>query len=75
MNKKEIKITSVGDIGRFIRAVRKESRIHQSELCDISGVSQRFLSEVENGKQTAEIGKVLHVLKCIGCDVTLRARK
>ena len=72
---KEISPKSVLDIGRFIRAVRKSQGLTQNGLCDISGVSQRFISELENGKQTAEIGKVLHVLRCMGCDMTLRPRK
>ena len=72
---KEIDPKSVLEIGRFIRAIRKSHDLTQKELCEISGVNQRFISELENGKQTAEIGKVLHVLRCMGCDMTLRSRK
>ena len=72
---KEISPESVLEIGQFIRAIRKTHGMTQDELCQITGVNRRFISEVENGKETAEIGKVLHVLKCIGCDMTLRCRK
>lgn len=72
---KEINPRTVLEIGRYIRTIRKSQGMTQADLCDISGVNQRFLSELENGKKTAEIGKVLHVLKCIGCDMTLRSRK
>lgn len=72
---REISPKSVLEIGQFIRAVRKTYGMTQDDLCHISGVNRRFISEVENGKETAEIGKVLHVLKCIGCDMTLRCRK
>lgn len=72
--RKEISPKSVLDIGQYIRAIRKSHGMTQDELCDISGVSRRFISELENGKATAEIGKTLHVLKCIGCDMTLRSR-
>ncbi len=72
---KEINPKSVLEIGRFIRTIRKSHGLTQNELCEISGVNLRFISELENGKQTAEIGKVLHVLRCIGCDMTLRSRK
>ena len=72
---KEISPKSVLEIGQFIRAIRKTHGMTQDELCQITGVNRRFISEVENGKETAEIGKVLHVLKCIGCDMTLRCRK
>lgn len=71
----EISLQSVLDIGQYIRAIRKSRTMTQADLCDISGVSRRFISELENGKVTAEIGKILHVLRCIGCDMTLRVRR
>lgn len=71
---KEISPKSVLEIGQYIRAIRKSHGMTQDELCGISGVSRRFISELENGKTTAEIGKILHVLKCIGCDIKLRLR-
>ncbi|MDD2600320.1 MAG: helix-turn-helix domain-containing protein [Kiritimatiellae bacterium] len=67
--------TTVEEIGHYIRAIRRANKLTQQELSDLSGVNRRFLSELENGKATAEIGKVLHVLKCIGCDITLRYRQ
>ena len=67
--------TTVKEIGRYIRTIRKDNKLTQQELSDLSGVNRRFLSELENGKSTAEIGKVLHVLKCFGCDITLRYRR
>ncbi len=74
-SEKEISPKSVLEIGRHIRAIRKSHGMTQNDLCQLTGVNRRFVSELENGKVTAEIGKVLHVLKCIGCDITLRARK
>ena len=73
--KTNIQPTTVQEIGQYIRVIRKANKLSQQELSDLSGVNRRFLSELENGKPTAEIGKVLHVLKCIGCDITLRYRQ
>ena len=73
--KNEVYPTTVKEIGLYIRAIRKKNKLSQTELCDLSGVNRRFLSELENGKTTAESGKVLHVLKSIGCDVILRYRQ
>ena len=72
---KEIELRSVKEIGQYIRSIRKSHGMSQQELSNLSGVNRRFLSELENGKATAECGKVLHVLKCIGCDVIVRSRK
>ncbi|WP_428040612.1 hypothetical protein [Devosia psychrophila] len=40
----------------------------------MAGVGRRFLSELENGKPTAEIGKVLQVLTALGIDMQLKVR-
>jgi HTH-type transcriptional regulator/antitoxin HipB len=35
----------------------------------------RFMSDLENGKGTAKVGKVLQVLTALGLDLTIEARK
>ena len=71
----EVCPTTVKEIGLYIRAIRKQNKLSQQEICNLSGINRRFLSELENGKATAESGKVLHVLRAIGCDVILRYRQ
>jgi transcriptional regulator with XRE-family HTH domain len=63
------KITSVEQLGAMVRKRRKEIGSLQSDLAGFANVSTKFLSEMERGKQTAEIGKVFQVLEQIGLDV------
>lgn len=65
---------SLHDLGALIAQTRKARNYSQQELADISGVGRRFLSELEGGKPTAEIGKVLQVLTALGIDVELKVR-
>lgn len=58
-----------------MRAARKAQRLTQREFADISGVGVRFLSELERGKPTAEVGLVLEVLADAGYDVVLQRRR
>jgi len=51
-------LSSVDDIGLAMRALRRAQGVTQVDLADLAGVGPRFVSEVENGKRTAEIGKV-----------------
>jgi hypothetical protein len=37
-------------------------------------VGTKFLSQLENGKETAELGKVLQVLKAMGLEVYIFPR-
>lgn len=70
-----IRIAEVGDIGCAIRAARKAQGLTQREFADITGVGVRFLSELERGKPTAEIGLVLEVIAHLGYDIALQKRQ
>jgi len=58
-------------IGRLIRETRKGLGVTQKDLALTSGTGLRFIIELETGKETAEIGKVLTVLQTLGIQLTL----
>jgi HTH-type transcriptional regulator / antitoxin HipB len=68
------KIADVGQIGTAIRHKRRAIGMRQSELAALAGVGTRFLSELENGKTTAEIGKALRVMQRLGLDLWIEPR-
>ncbi len=37
--------------GKIIKSFRKNFQVTQSELCDITGISEKYLSAVENDKR------------------------
>ena len=53
-------------LGERVRAHRKALGITQAELAMTSGTGIRFISDLENGKETCQIGKVLLVLRTLG---------
>ena len=59
------------DIGEIVRATRKDAGLRQHELAGAAGVGLRFIVELEAGKPTAQIGKVLQVLAVLGCSVEI----
>ncbi len=65
----DIRITRAAHIGMIIRNYRKQKNMTQAELADLAGVGRRFLSELENGKDTLEFGKVLQVSLATGFDL------
>lgn len=67
-------ITSVEEIGKLVRAHRKTQSATQAEFASLCGVGVRFISDLENGKPTMDIGKVLNVLQCLGLDVSIEPR-
>ena len=68
------KVRNAEDIGAAIRAKRAAIGMQQQQLAALAGVGPRFLSEVENGKESAEIGKVLQVLWRLGLEVSITPR-
>lgn len=65
---------SIEQIGHAIAARRKERGYTQQQFADLAGVGKRFIVDIEAGKPTAEIGKVLLVLNTLGLDLLLRPR-
>src|SRR3546814_12450905 len=59
-------------IGQIVRDERKELGLRQDELAAASGVGLRFIVDLERGKATAQIGKVITVLAALGCELQIR---
>lgn len=68
------KISSAKDLGSCVRAHRKAQGATQTEFAALCGVGVRFISDLENGKPTVELGKVLQVLNCLGLEASVRPR-
>lgn len=64
-------VRSPADIGVLVRRLRKEQNLRQDELAGVSGVGVRFIVDLEAGKPTAQIGKVLCVLQMLGCSIEI----
>ena len=69
-----MKVNNTGELGRMIRERRKELGYTQGFLSEYSGLSASFISNLENGKETAEIGRVLFLINLLGLDVELKTR-
>lgn len=67
-------VRSVEDIGARVAQMRKARGYSQQSFADLAGVGRRFVSELESGKPTAEIGKILQVLTALGLDLELKVR-
>lgn len=67
-----MKITDTKNLGIFIKKVRKEQQLTQAQLAVAANVGIRFIVDLENGKPTAQIGKVLSVLNALGIIAELR---
>lgn len=66
-----VPLTSVHDAGVAIRTMRKRAGIRIDDFALIAGVSKQFMTDLENGKPTVQMGKVLELLKRMAIGVSL----
>lgn len=60
--------------GQEIRRRRKALGYTQTEVAQVCGVGVMFISELERGKETAQLGKAILVANMLGMDILLKDR-
>ena len=58
-------------LGAAVRAQRRRLGLQQAVLADLAGVGVAFLYDLERGKPTLRIDKVLAVLEALGLGLTI----
>ena len=59
-------IQNTEDLSKAIKGSRKSLKLTQAKCATFCGVGLRFFSELENGKQSLHLGKVMQVLQMLG---------
>ncbi|MCK9285547.1 MAG: helix-turn-helix domain-containing protein [Rhodocyclaceae bacterium] len=72
MKERVVTIHSATELGDTLRLLRKESGLTQRDAAGLCNVSLPFLNQVEQGKPTAQIGKVLEVCQRYGVEIVFR---
>jgi y4mF family transcriptional regulator len=68
------KVANPKDIGQLIRHRRKGAGLTLKDAAGMAGVGVRFLSELERGKTTLQIGLVIEVLQLFGLELHVQPR-
>lgn len=55
-----------GELSAVVLGRREQLGLRQEELADLAGCSPRFVHELENGKGTVQLDKVIAVLGALG---------
>ena len=66
-------IRSCDSMGKTIRDLRRSQGLTQAQLAGLSNTGVRFISDLENGKETCHLGKILHVLDTLGVEITIQS--
>ncbi|MCR4691614.1 MAG: helix-turn-helix domain-containing protein [Lachnospiraceae bacterium] len=67
-------IRNTAAFGEEVRKRRKKLGYTQKYISDCTGLSVTFISDLENGKKTIELGKALLLANMLGMDLALKER-
>ncbi len=67
-------INNAADFGKALRKQRKAKGYTQKYISEFTGFSISFISDLENGKSTAELGKAIYLANMLGLDIEISAR-
>jgi y4mF family transcriptional regulator len=70
-----LQIRTAEEFGAAVREARKREHLTQRELALSVGTGERFIVDLENGKETVHLGKALHVAVSLGLKVELTGRR
>jgi HTH-type transcriptional regulator/antitoxin HipB len=70
-----MKINDTAEFGSALRSRRKQLHYTQAFLSEFTGFSISFISDLERGKPTAELGKALYLANLLGLDTSLNTRE
>lgn len=65
------RIYTAASFGQAIRHYRTEAGLSQAELAELTGLQRSYLSELESGKETKQVARLLRVLRQLGIRMTL----
>ncbi len=69
-----LKTYDSGDIGKIVKKTRKKLGVTQRDLALTSGTGIRFIIELEQGKPTCQLEKVLTVLRTLGLKLKIESK-
>ncbi len=67
-------VSDAKEFGEALRRRRKELGYTQGYISEFTGFSISFLSDLENGKPTAELGRALTVANILGLNLDMKER-
>lgn len=65
-------IVSVRQLGELLRAERKRQQMTQEDVSGLAGLGNRFVIDLERGKETIQMQKALDVMRLLGLELIVR---
>ncbi len=69
-----MRIRNVEELGDFVRQERNHQGMTQADILGMANTGNRFIVELENGKSTVRLDKVLAVLDVLGLELLIQKK-
>jgi HTH-type transcriptional regulator/antitoxin HipB len=66
------RVYTAASLGAAIKHYRQEAGLSQAELAARSGLNRTYLSDLERGKETEQVRRLLRVLRLLGVRMILQ---
>lgn len=70
----ETPVRSSVELGAVVREQRKRLALKQLDLAGLGNTGNRFIVDLENGKPTVQLQKVLDLMDLLGLELVVRTR-
>ncbi|MDG9967152.1 MAG: helix-turn-helix domain-containing protein [Achromobacter sp.] len=70
-----VTVQTSAEVGELVRAVRRSQGLLQADLAGLSGTGNRFVVDLERGKPTLQLQKVLDALDLLGLEVQIAPKR
>ena len=67
-----LRVRSAADVGQIVRDQRQALSLRQIDLAGIGNTGNRLIVDIEKGKPTVQLQKVLDVLDLLGLELIVR---
>lgn len=69
------KIRTSAALGQYVRAFRTAQKLGQIDVAGLAGTGNRFVVDLERGKPTLQLQKVLDVVDLLGLEVVVQPKR
>ena len=67
-------IRTAAELGALVRGQRKRGALTQLDIAGLGNTGNRFIVDLENGKPTVQLQKVLDIMGLLGLEVVVRSK-
>jgi HTH-type transcriptional regulator / antitoxin HipB len=71
----EIAVRSAVELGAVVRAQRRRLALKQLDIAGLGNTGNRFIVDLEHGKPTVQLQKVLDIMDLLGLELVVRSKR